>query len=152
MCVSVCSVLAADCGLHLWCAAYTLSMTMAAPLIPKGPFGNFRSASDGAGEGWVGDRSRSAQIGKFEKGEDYLFFQGPSPLYAVQPELPSVLSGVSIRHPAIAHRARPRALSIATRAQENLANALEDPPIVQLGAAAVAGVGALAVVGSVLLT
>merc|ERR1719282_1298403 len=103
------------------------TLSVAAPFIPKGPFGNYRSASDSTDEGWVGDRSRSAQIAKFEKGEDYLFFQGPSPQFAIQPDLPGVLTG------------------------ENLANALEDPPVVQLGAAAVAGVGSLAAVGQVLL-
>ena len=76
---------------------------MAAPLIPKGPFGNYRSASDSSDEGWVGDRSRSAQIAKFEKGEDYLFFQGPSPQFAIQPDLPGLLSGVRISESPHAH-------------------------------------------------
>ena len=80
---------------------------MAAPLIPKGPFGNYRTESDGTDDGWVGDRSRSAQIGKFEKGEDYLFFQGPSPQYAVQPDLPGVLTGVRIRHSPAGTRRTP---------------------------------------------
>ena len=131
------------------CAQSSLPLSMAVPLIPKGPFGNFRSASDGSDEGWVGDRSRSAQIGKFEAGEDYLFFQGPSPQYAVQPDLPGVLTGVRTGHgpwspAACLDRSRPRA-------QENLANALENPPVVQLGAAAVAGAVALAAVGQVLI-
>ena len=40
------------------------------PLIPKGPFGNYRSPSDSTEDGWVGDRSRGTQIGKFEAGEE----------------------------------------------------------------------------------
>ena len=44
------------------------------------------------------DRGRSAQVKKFEGGSDYLFFQGPSPLYAVQEDLPGVLTGVRTGH------------------------------------------------------
>ena len=66
------------------------------PLIPKGPFGNYRSPSDSTEDGWVGDRSRGTQIGKFEAGEDYLFFQGPAPKSAVQPDLPGLLTGVRL--------------------------------------------------------
>ena len=96
-----------------------LSLSM---LAPKGPFGG--STEDG--EGWVGDRGVSAQVTKFEAGSDYLFFQGPAPTSAVQPDLPCLLTG------------------------ENFA-AIEDVPVVPMGVAAVAGAGALAAVGQVLL-
>ena len=69
----------------------TLSLSMAAP---KGPWGG----STDSNEGWFMDRGRSAQVKKFEGGSDYLFFQGPSPLYAVQPDLPGVLTGVRTGH------------------------------------------------------
>eukprot|EP00321_Phaeocystis_globosa_P019736 CAMPEP_0118831088 /NCGR_PEP_ID=MMETSP1162-20130426/29214_1 /TAXON_ID=33656 /ORGANISM="Phaeocystis Sp, Strain CCMP2710" /LENGTH=126 /DNA_ID=CAMNT_0006762469 /DNA_START=14 /DNA_END=394 /DNA_ORIENTATION=+ len=97
-----------------------LSLSM---LAPKGPFGG--STADG--EGWVGDRGRSAQVTKFEAGSDYLFFQGPAPKSAVQPDLPGLLTG------------------------ENFA-AIEDVPVVPMGVAAVAGTGAIAAVGQVLLS
>ena len=61
---------------------------------PKGPWGGSTDSSDG----WFMDRGRSAQVKKFEGGSDYLFFQGPSPLYAVQPDLPGVLTGVRTGH------------------------------------------------------
>merc|ERR1719390_500126 len=102
--------------------ARSVSMMAKKPLIPKGPFGNYRSPSDSTEDGWVGDRSRGTQIGKFEAGEDYLFFQGPAPKSAVQPDLPGLLTG------------------------ENFA-AIEDVPIVPMGVAAVAGTGAIAAVG-----
>ena len=69
-----------------------LSLSM---LAPKGPFGG--STEDG--EGWVGDRGVSAQVTKFEAGSDYLFFQGPAPTSAVQPDLPGLLTGVRTGHP-----------------------------------------------------
>lgn len=55
---------------------------------PKGPFGG----SGGPEDGWIGDRGRSVQVQNFENGTDYLFFQGPSPQYAVQDDLPSFFS------------------------------------------------------------
>jgi hypothetical protein len=58
------------------------------PLAPKGPFGGSGSGDDG----WIGDRSKSTQVRKFEEATDYLFFQGPAPKSAVQPDLPSFLS------------------------------------------------------------
>merc|ERR1719446_1636935 len=61
-----------------------------AKFSPKGPFGG--SVKPGSPEGWIGDRSQSVQIKKFEKGEDYLFFQGPAPKTAVQEDLPSFFS------------------------------------------------------------
>jgi hypothetical protein len=78
-------------GRVLSTAQPALSLSMVAP---KGPWGG----STDSNEGWVGDRGRSAQVKKFEGGSDYLFFQGPSPLYAVQPDLPGVLSGVRTGH------------------------------------------------------
>jgi|TARA_B110001469_G_C9441530_1_gene223604 hypothetical protein len=61
-------------------------------------------------------------------------------------------------HALIVHarptRRRTRTLTLTLaliHAQENLAAGLENPPVVQLGAAAVAGVAALAAVGQVLL-
>ena len=62
-----------------------------AKFSPKGAFGGFAKPGDGS-TGWIGDRSKSLQIGKFEKGEDYLFFQGPAPKTAVQEDLPSFFS------------------------------------------------------------
>jgi hypothetical protein len=55
---------------------------------PKGAFGG----SGGPEEGWVGDRGRSEQVQKFEDGTDFLFFQGPAPTTAVQPDLPNFFS------------------------------------------------------------
>jgi hypothetical protein len=55
---------------------------------PKGAFGG----SGGADDGWLGDRGTSEQVKKFENGADYLFFQGPAPMTAVQPDLPSFFS------------------------------------------------------------
>lgn len=69
----------------------SLSMKKA-PLIPKGPLGGYRVPGEEE-NGWVGDRSRGTQIGKFEKGEDFLFFQGPAPKSAIQEDLPSFFSG-----------------------------------------------------------
>merc|ERR1719198_2134612 len=57
----------------------------------SGPFGG--SKTPGSGEGWIGDQGKSEQVTKFEKGEDYLFFQGPAPKSAVQEDLPSFFSG-----------------------------------------------------------
>merc|ERR1719327_994150 len=68
------------------------SMKGKAPLIPKVPLGGYR-VPGGEDPGWIGDRSRGTQIGKFEKGEDYLFFQGPAPKSAIQEDLPSFFSG-----------------------------------------------------------
>jgi len=61
-----------------------------AKFSPKGPFGG--SVTPGSEEGWIGDRSKSTQIGKFERGEDFLFFQGPAPKTAVQEDLPDFFS------------------------------------------------------------
>ena len=61
----------------------TLSMMAKSPLIPKGPLGGYRVPGQ-EDPGWIGDRSRGTQIGKYEKGEDYLFFQGPAPKSAIQ--------------------------------------------------------------------
>ena len=62
-----------------------------AKYAPKGAFGGYALPGDGS-TGWIGDRSKSLQIGKFEKGEDYLFFQGPAPKTAVQEDLPDFFS------------------------------------------------------------
>merc|ERR1719460_2447382 len=63
------------------------------PLVPQGPLGGYRRPGEDRFDGkWVGDRSRSIQIKKFEEGEDYLFFQGPAPLSAVQEDLPDFFS------------------------------------------------------------
>ena len=61
-----------------------------AKFAPSGPFGGAKAP--GTEGGWVGDKSRSVQIRKFEQGADYLFFQGPAPKTAVQEDLPSFLS------------------------------------------------------------
>jgi hypothetical protein len=61
-----------------------------AKAAPSGPFGG--SKNPGAPSGWFGDQSRSAQIKKFEQGDDYLFFQGPAPKTAVQEDLPDFFS------------------------------------------------------------
>ena len=63
------------------------------PKIPSGPFGGYFDP-DEAQAGWVGDRSRSKQIEKFEKGADYLFFQGPAPKTAIQEDVPDFFSPV----------------------------------------------------------
>jgi hypothetical protein len=63
------------------------------PKIPSGPFGGYFDP-DEAKAGWVGDRSRSKQIEKFEKGADYLFFQGPAPKTAIQEDVPDFFSPV----------------------------------------------------------
>jgi len=64
-----------------------------AKLIPKGPFGGYVDASESAADaGWIGDQSNGLQIGKFEAGEDYLFFQGPAPKTAIQEDLPGLFS------------------------------------------------------------
>lgn len=56
---------------------------------PKGAFGGSTADTD---EGWVGDQGKSLQVKKFEEGNDYLFFQGPAPLSAIQPDLPDFFS------------------------------------------------------------
>merc|ERR1719491_1135945 len=61
------------------------------PKIPSGPFGGFFDP-DEEKAGWVGDRSKSKQIEKFEKGSDYLFFQGPAPKTAIQEDVPNFFS------------------------------------------------------------
>lgn len=65
-----------------------------AEYIPSGPFGGYKTRGEGpeGGGAWIGDRSESLQIEKFEDGEDYLFFQGPTPRTGVQPDLPSFFS------------------------------------------------------------
>ena len=67
------------------------TILVAAKFAPKGPFGGF-TAPGSSEDGWLGDQSKSVQISKFEKGEDYLFFQGPAPKTAIQEDLPSFLS------------------------------------------------------------
>jgi hypothetical protein len=61
------------------------------PKIPSGPFGGYFEP-DETKAGWIGDRSRSKQIEKFEKGADYLFFQGPAPKTAIQEDVPNFFS------------------------------------------------------------
>merc|ERR1719424_1647923 len=61
------------------------------PKIPSGPFGGFFDP-DEEKAGWVGDRSKSKQIEKFEKASDYLFFQGPAPKTAIQEDVPNFFS------------------------------------------------------------
>ena len=84
-------------GLVASAEAFTLAPVQHAPrtrdvaismVSPKGPFGG----SGGPDDGWIGDRGKSVQVGKFEDGDDYLFFQGPAPKTAVQEDLPSFLS------------------------------------------------------------
>ena len=89
-------------GRVLSTAQPALSLSMAAP---KGPWGGSTDSS----EGWFMDRGQSAQVKKFEGGSDYLFFQGPSPLYAVQEDLPGVLTGVRT---GLAHGAQLRTLIV----------------------------------------
>merc|ERR1719231_2224018 len=62
-----------------------------AKFAPKGAFGGFTKPGDSS-TGWIGDQSKGTQVGKFEKGEDYLFFQGPAPKTAIQEDLPSFFS------------------------------------------------------------
>lgn len=66
-----------------------------AKYAPKGPFGGYTKPGDGS-TGWAGDQSKGTQIGKFERGEDYLFFQGPAPKTAIQEDLPSFFSPETI--------------------------------------------------------
>ena len=67
------------------------------PLVPQGPLGGYRKPGDDRFEGkWIGDRSNSIQVKKFEEGEDYLFFQGPAPSSAVQEDLPDFFSKVCV--------------------------------------------------------
>ena len=61
-----------------------------AKYAPDGPFGGFKKP--GAAGGFIGDKTRGTQVTKFEKGEDYLFFQGPAPKTAIQEDLPSFFS------------------------------------------------------------
>jgi len=74
-------------------ARASLAMKGGVP-IPKGPFGDYRMP--GEEKGWVGDTSQGTQIAKFEAGEDYLFFQGPSPETAIQEDLPSLFSAENL--------------------------------------------------------
>ena len=95
--LALCSALAAGftatpAGPGSVAAARSSTLVMKAPLIPKGPSGNYAEPGGSAEEGWIGDQSRGTQIGKFEAGEDYLFFQGPAPKTAIQPDLPSFFS------------------------------------------------------------
>ena len=57
---------------------------------PDGPFGGFKTP--GSVGGVPGDKSKSKQVELFERGGDYLFFQGPAPKTAIQDDLPSFLS------------------------------------------------------------
>ena len=68
----------------------TSVVSMKAPLAPKGAFGG--SKKPGTPSGWLGDRSQGDQIKAYEEGTDFLFFQGPAPKTAVQPDLPSFFS------------------------------------------------------------
>ena len=102
------TVFVADRALCFVRAQPTLSLSMAAP---KGPWGG----STDSNEGWFMDRGRSAQVKKFEGGSDYLFFQGPSPLYAVQPDLPGVLTGVRTGHGLQGSGAQLHALIVSRR-------------------------------------
>ena len=61
------------------------------PKIPSGPFGGYFEPNE-AKAGWVGDRSRSKQIEKYEQGSDFLFFQGPAPKTAIQEDVPNFFS------------------------------------------------------------
>ena len=63
------------------------------PKIASGPFGGYLDP-DETKAGWVGDRSRSKQIAKFEDGSDFLFLQGPAPKTAIQEDLPNFFSSV----------------------------------------------------------
>ena len=64
-----------------------------AKYAPKGAFGGYAKPGEASQQkGWIGDRSKSLQIRKFEKGEDFLFFQGPAPKTGVQEDLPSFFS------------------------------------------------------------
>merc|ERR1719231_1243721 len=63
-----------------------------AKFYPKGPFGGYEKVGVDSDSSWIGDQSKGVQIQKFEKGEDYLFFQGPAPKTAVQEDLPSFFS------------------------------------------------------------
>jgi len=64
-----------------------------AKLVPKGPFGGYVTASESSADaGWMGDQCNGVLIGKFERGEDYLFFQGPAPKTAIQEDLPGLFS------------------------------------------------------------
>ena len=63
-----------------------------AKFAPKGAFGGKAKPGKGQAQGWIGDRSKSTQVTKFEEGSDFLFFQGPAPKSAVQENLPSFFS------------------------------------------------------------
>lgn len=58
-----------------------------AKYAPSGPLGGYKKP--GTTGGFLGDKSKSKQIDLYEKGGDYLFFQGPAPKTAVQEDLPS---------------------------------------------------------------
>ena len=83
----------------LWCLLHLPSRAICrywpnntpAKFYPKGPFGGYEAVGT-KNTGVVGDNSKSVQINAFEKGEDYLFFQGPAPKTAVQEDLPSFFS------------------------------------------------------------
>ena len=55
--------------------------------VPSGPLGDYRKVGETGS--WLGDRSQGTHIDKFERGEEFLFFQGPSPKTAIQDDLPS---------------------------------------------------------------
>jgi hypothetical protein len=63
-------------------------------VYPKGPFGDYAEVGDTTG--WVGDQSQGTQIKAFEAGDDYLFFQGPSPKTAIQEDLPGLFTGENL--------------------------------------------------------
>ena len=72
-------------SLKLW---LRLSFELRGVKAPKGPFGG----SGGPDDGWLGDQGRGEQVQKFERAEDYLFFQGPAPKSAIQDDLPDFFS------------------------------------------------------------
>ena len=129
--------------------------TMAGGLYPKGPFGDY--AQVGETEGWIGDRSQGTQIKAFEAGEDYLFFQGPSPKTAIQEDLPGLFTAVRLCRPhppttrSVRSTCRPHSLMRVSGGvlQENLSEASISP--VQI-AVTVVGVGTFATLVPVLLS
>lgn len=66
-----------------------------AKYYPQGPFGGFAKPGS-AKEGVLGDNSKSVQVGKFEDGSDFLFFQGPAPKTAVQEDLPGLFTAENL--------------------------------------------------------
>jgi hypothetical protein len=66
--------------------------------VPKGKAASgYFGGRKGDGDAWVGDQGQSEQVKKYEAGQDYLFFQGPSPKYAIQDDLPDFFSGENLQ-------------------------------------------------------